>query len=183
MNDVKYVQLENNKVLIFPSINSHVEVVNTYNNILSSRFNVVSAGFVNISKDGLFAYGNSVTLECNSNPSIFDTLDINSFKLVIDISSIDSGYIEFRCITNDEEFLNKLYYAPAEFVVILPVGYTTDNSIFKEYVNLNKRLHTTIDDSHPQFKNKTMIDASILKFFGLIDFTDYNDILNKLNLE
>lgn len=183
MNDVKYVQLENNKVLIFPSINSHVEVANTYNNVLSSRFNVLSAGFANISKDGLYAYGNSLTLRCNSDPSIFDTLDINSFKLVINIPSINLGYIEFLYITNDEEFLNKLYYPSAASVIILPIGYTTDNSIFEEYVNLNKRLHTTIDDSHPQFKNKTIIDASILKFFGLIDFTDYNDILNKLNLE
>jgi len=70
MDSAKYIMFNNNSLrvpIIFPYTVSHAEMANHF-----PRWEVVSAGFVQWTKDGILAYGNSITLNVKSHPSDTD---------------------------------------------------------------------------------------------------------------
>ena len=72
MDSAKYIMFNNHSMkvpIIFPCTVSHAEMANHF-----PRWEVVSAGFVQWTKDGIFAYGDSITLKVKSNPSDTDYL-------------------------------------------------------------------------------------------------------------
>jgi len=66
MDRAKYIMFDNGLMqvpIIFPIVIGHSEMGRNFPN-----WNVVSAGFVQWTKDGIFAFGDSITLKVKSRP-------------------------------------------------------------------------------------------------------------------
>jgi len=75
MDSAKYIMFDNNVPIIFPCTVSHADMAKYF------PWKAVSAGFIQWTKDGLFAYGGSITLKVKSNHS-----DTNYLRLYMKLA-------------------------------------------------------------------------------------------------